>query len=95
MNSSVIPASFLALHALVDVQHAVAGWTDVFHVLAGVHAERDQAAGPDPAQRHRGESYSRAAEPAESVSSNVQNCRVTGRFAFTLLSVLKLCSCFC
>lgn len=49
-----------ALHALVDMQHAVAGWTDVLYILAGVHAERDQAAGPNAAQRHREGSYSRA-----------------------------------
>lgn len=38
-----------ALYALVEMQHAVAGRTDVLHILTGVHAEWDQAAGPNTA----------------------------------------------
>lgn len=43
------PGLLPALHALVDVHHGVAGRADVLHVLAGVHAEGDQAEGPDAA----------------------------------------------
>lgn len=42
-----------ALHALVDMQHAVAGRAGVLHVLTRVHAERDQAAGPNTMQRNQ------------------------------------------
>lgn len=70
-----------ALHALVDMQHAVAGRADVLHILTGVHAERDQAAGPNTMQRNQDKSYNNQLnnQPLQlTLHYNVQSRSITG-----------------